>query len=96
MPDRQVWCYLSFVLFFTSDLCLGGAGAELSTIQLSQPIKLSGVACTPSGVLIMSCCEHRRIWAVYPATGHCELIAELPPNDSLIRFHWPILWLWKW
>ncbi len=49
----------------------------LSTIELSEAISPSGITCTLSGVLIVTCCERREVWAVAPATGRCDRTAEL-------------------
>jgi hypothetical protein len=51
-------------------------------VPLSLSFQPSGLACTPSGALIVTCHSSRRVCAVDPATGHCELITELPPSSA--------------
>ncbi len=67
---------LRFILLpsSTSLLCLLGA-AELSTVTLSQNIRPWGIACTPSGALIVTCQSNSSLYAIDPDTGHCERIA---------------------
>ncbi len=49
-----------------------------STIKLAlNTLRPSGVAATPSGVLIVSCeCNSRSVYAIDPLDGRCELISH--------------------
>ncbi len=57
----------------SSHVCL--CVVELSRIQLSRSLNPMGVACTPSGVLIVTCHATNSVYAVDPTSGRCQLIA---------------------
>ncbi len=49
---------------------------ELSTIRLSEPLDPFGIACTPSGVVLVACTSPPGVYSVAPSTGHVALVAE--------------------
>ncbi len=48
---------------------------HLSTIELSlEEVRPTGIAATPSGVLIVTCQFTHSVYAIDPSTGHCKLV----------------------
>ncbi len=64
---------------FSSVFCV----AELSTLPLSVPMDPRAVACTPSGMLIVSNEADGRLYEVHPTTGRCEHMQTAPKSPGL-------------
>jgi hypothetical protein len=53
--------------------------ADLTTVANLRYAFPSGIACTPSGVVLVMC-STRTMYAVHPTSGRCDPFAQIPHN----------------